>query len=182
MKLCVRQKLVLITVGDRRQRLIASIPGYEMQNGFSPDRGCRDSDFCMKASLTKRKEHGHETWVGFLDLKKAFGTIPRKKANGEEGLLWKVLRLLGCPGHLLNLLKCLHDKVILDLREGEASTSVHAHRGVRQGDIIGPPLFNLYMAAIMITWNKKKTTERVKFYCGPYADRNKVILRGRPTG
>jgi len=133
----------------------------------------------MKAALAKRKEHGLETWVGFLDITKAFDTVPRDEEDGEEGLLWKALRLLGCPEHLLNIIKSLHRDVLLLLSEDDESTSLRANRGVRQGDIIGPPLFNLFMAAVFLTWQKKKQTSKVQFYCD--ADRHSFVLRGRPV-
>jgi hypothetical protein len=68
------------------------------------------------------------------------------------------------------------------MSEGEERASVRALRGVRQGDILGPPLFNLFMAAVLITWRKKKTTERVKFFTDTIHSRNSFQIHGRPTG
>ena len=54
------------------------------------------------------------------------------------------------------MIKSLHDKVIIALKKGAAVLEVESLAGVRQGDILGPPLFNLYMVAVMLTWEKVK--------------------------
>ena len=53
-----------------------------------------------------------ESWhqrceLGFLDIRKAFNTVPRECENGEEALLWKVLRRFGSPEKLLGIKKML---------------------------------------------------------------------------
>ncbi len=56
------------------------------------------------------------TWardlVCFIDVKKAFDTVPRE-------LLWKALRKLGCPDGLCELIEALHRKVTVQLRDGD---------------------------------------------------------------
>jgi hypothetical protein len=54
------------------------------------------------------------------------------------------------------MIKSLHDKVIIALKKGTATLMVESLAGVRQGGILGPPLFNLYMVAVMLAWEKVK--------------------------
>ena len=61
---------------------------HETQCGFRPKRGTQDGIFTLKLGLKKRREHGLESWVYFLDLVKAFDRVPRR-------LLWLVLEKLG---------------------------------------------------------------------------------------
>ena len=75
---------------------------HEPQCGFRPERGCIDAIYTIKMALKKRREHGKESWIFFLDLVKAFDRVPRE-------LLWKVLERFEVPNKLINLLKTLHN-------------------------------------------------------------------------
>ena len=77
---------------------------HEAQCGFRNGRGCTDGTFTVKSLVTKRREHNQETWILFLDLVKAFDTVPRE-------LLWRVLNKLGVPDKLVSILKAMHKNV-----------------------------------------------------------------------
>ena len=55
----------------------------------------------IKLGLSKRKEHGLETWALFIDLVKAFDSVPREA-------LFAVLRRYGMPDHFAKVLIRLH--------------------------------------------------------------------------
>jgi hypothetical protein len=150
MKLVVGEKLILAIIGNRLHELIESFgTEYESQCGFRGKVGCIDALFALRVSLRKRKEHGLATWVAFIDLVKAFDTISRD-------ILWEILNKLGCPTRFTHRIKQLHETVIIQLRKGDKAVRALSHAGVRQGDIIGPPLFNLYMFAVLLTFEKRK--------------------------
>jgi hypothetical protein len=50
--------------------------GLEEQNGFMCHRGCCDGIFAVKMALQKRHEHGLGTLAVFIDLVKAFDSVP----------------------------------------------------------------------------------------------------------
>ena len=79
---------------------------HEAQCGFRNRRGCTDPDgtFTVKSLVTKRREHNQETWILFLDLVKAFDTVPRE-------LLWRVLTKVGVPDKMVSILKAMHKNV-----------------------------------------------------------------------
>lgn len=77
---------------------------HETQCGFRPGRGCSDGVFTVKLPMKKRREHGLESCVLFIDIVKAFDRDPRE-------LLWQVLAKFGVPAKLLRLLKSLHAHV-----------------------------------------------------------------------
>ena len=82
------------------QRLLPIEEGlsdHEAQCGFRPGRGCSDGVFTVKMALRKRREHGLESWVVFIDLVKAFDRVPRE-------LLWDILLKFGVPPKPIRLL------------------------------------------------------------------------------
>ena len=152
MKLVVQEKLVLTIIGERLHKVIDSLGAeHETQCGFRGLRGCIDAVFNLRMHLKKRQEHRHDTWVAFLDLVKAFDAISRE-------MLWVILSKLGCPDRFVARIKSLHGTVIMLIKRGDSEIRTPSHAGVRQGDILGPPLFNLYMAAVLITFKALKAT------------------------
>ena len=75
--------------------------GFDAQAGFRWDRGTIDGLFTTFVGLSKRKEHGLETWALFIDLVKAFDTVPREA-------LFAVLRRFGLPDHFVKVVMRLH--------------------------------------------------------------------------
>ena len=85
------------TILTNRLNNILAEEGLEEQNGFSPGRGTIDGSFCVRTMLKKRKEHDVETWAYFLDLVKAFDTVPRKA-------LLIVLGKFGVPEQMVSMI------------------------------------------------------------------------------
>jgi len=95
--------------------------------------------------VTKRREHNQETWILFLDLVKAFDTVPRE-------LLWRVLNKLGVPDKLVSILKAMHKNVEVLFEVDGVKKKLNSIIGVKQGDLLGPELFTFYMSAVLETW------------------------------
>ena len=144
MLLEVSYKIIAIILHERL-RPIQETLDHETQCGFRPDRGCVDAIFSVKIALKKRREHGLESWVFFLDLVKAFDRVPRE-------LLWLILQRFGVPEKLVNLLKSLHDAFKVKFTIDDVTQTMNCTIGVKQGDILGPVLFTFFIAAVMITW------------------------------
>ena len=106
-----------------------------------------DVVFTVKTALGKRREHGLEIWVMFLDLVKAFDRDPRE-------LLWNFLEKFGVPEKLIFLLRSLHRNVVVKFSVCNIDHSRNSIIRVKQGDILGPVLFTFHIAAIMMTWRK----------------------------
>ena len=77
MLLEIAYKVLAIIIQDRLSPIVEQLD-HEQQCGFRPNRGCVDAIFTIKSALRKRREHGLESWVLFLDLVKAFDRVPRK--------------------------------------------------------------------------------------------------------
>ena len=64
--------------------------------------------------------------------------------------LWKILKEMGIPDHLTWLLKNLYAGQETTVRTGHGTTDwFQIGKGVRQGCILSPCLFNLYAECIM---------------------------------
>ena len=117
----------------------------ESQCGFTNERGSRDGTFNVRMVISKRREHGLETWIVFCDQVKAFDRVSRE-------MLWEVLKKLGIPDKLNRLLQALHKDVEVKIDIDGNEAIIISIVGVKQGDILGPTLYKLYIFAIMETW------------------------------
>ena len=146
MLLEIAYKIVAIVINKRLQPLIERLD-HENQCGFRKGRGCTDAVFTVKMAIKKRREHNLETWILFLDLVKAFDRVPRE-------LLWSILSKFGVSNKMINVLKLLHATFKVTFEVDSVSHTMPTSIGVKQGDILGPALFIIFIAAVMITWRK----------------------------
>ena len=100
MMLEVAYKILANLLHARLEPIMESLD-HETQCGFRRRRGCSDAIFTIQQLIAKRREHGLETWVLFIDLVKAFDRVPRE-------LLWDVLRKFSVPPKIVDLLIALH--------------------------------------------------------------------------
>ena len=68
----------------------------------------------------------------------------------DHNKLWKILQDIGIPDHLTCLLRNLHAGQEATVRTGHGTTDwFKVGKGVRQGYILSPCLFNMYAEYIM---------------------------------
>ena len=126
----------------RRMQVVMEEEGMDEQAGFRALRGIIDGLFATSVGLQKRKEHNLETWVLFVDLVKAFDTVPREA-------LFAVLRRFGLPDHFVNIVIRLHENARIKVKVGEVESELESSIGVRQGSCEGPVLFLFIMQTAM---------------------------------
>ena len=91
----------------------------------------------------KKQESSRNIYFCFIDYAKAFDCVDHNK-------LWKILQEMGIPDHLTCLLRNLHAVQEATVRTGCGTTDwFQIGKGVRQGCILSPCLFNLYAEYIM---------------------------------
>ena len=81
----------------------------------------------------------------------------------DHNKLWKILKEMGIPDHLTcRLLRNLYVRQEAALRTGHGTTDwFRIGKGVRQGYILSPGLFNLHAECEMLDWMKHKLESRL---------------------
>ena len=97
--------------------------------------------------MQKAEEFQKNIYFGFIDYAKAFNCVDHNK-------LWEILKEMGIPDHLTCLLRNLYAGQEATVRTGHGTTDwFQIGKGVWQGCILSPCLFNLYAEYIM--WNAR---------------------------
>ena len=116
--------------------------GYlvDEQNGFRPGRSCQDHVYTLSSVIRNRKSENKDTYCAFVDFKKAFDWVPRNL------LLYKLATSFDIHGRLFNNISTIFTSSQAQIRlNGSLTESFMVSSGVKQGDIISPLLFSLYL-------------------------------------
>ena len=115
----------------------------ETQCGFRNNRSTVDMIFCLRQLQEKCIEHNRSLYVFFVDFTKAFNTV------GRTGL-WELLRKYGCPEKFTRMVESLHTGMMAKVKEaGETSHSFPVSNGVKQGCVLAPTLFSIFLSAML---------------------------------
>ena len=118
----------------------------DVQAGFRKGRGTSDQITNNHWHIKKAREYQKNIYFCFLDYAKAFDCVDHNK-------LWKILREIGIPDHLTCLLTNLYFSTTDWFQIG---------KGVRQGCILSPCLFNWYAEYIMRNAGLEETQTGIK--------------------
>ena len=108
--------------------------------------------------IEKTREFQKNIYICFIDYTKAFDCVDHKK-------LWKILKEMGIPDHLTCLLRNLYAGQEATIRTGHGKMDwFHIGKGVCQGCILSPCLFNLFAEYIMrnVGLNEQKLESRLQ--------------------
>lgn len=140
---------IMARIVKERLEQIADRVLPESQSGFRKGRGCVDMIFAARQLVEKAREHNDTLYMLFVDLKKAYDSVPR-------GALWRVLEKCGVPPRLLQIVKSFHEGMHAEVRVGSSTTeSFEVRNGLRQGCTLAPTLFNIYISAVVANWRSK---------------------------
>ena len=115
----------------------------DVQTGFRKARGTRDQITNIHWIIKKAREFQKNIYFCFIDYTKAFDCVDHNK-------LWKILKEMGIPDHLTCLLRNLYAGLEATVRAGHETTDwFQIGKGVRQGCILSPCLYNSYAEHIM---------------------------------
>ena len=110
---------------------------------FRKVRGSRVQIANLSWIIKKAREFQKNIYFCFIDYTKAFDCVDHNK-------LWKILKEIGIPDHLTCLLRHLYAGQEATVRTGHGTADCfQIGKGVRQGCILSPCLFNLVTEYIM---------------------------------
>ena len=114
--------------------------------GSLDGRGVRGKmDTCMYGWVPLLSTRNYHIYFCFTDDTKAFDCVDHNK-------MWEILQEMGLPDHLTCFLRNQYAGLEATVRPGHGTTDrFQTGKGVRQGCILSPCLFNLYAEYIM--WN-----------------------------
>ena len=139
---------VLARLVQNRLREVAEEILPESQCGFRQSRGCTDMIFVVRQCIEKLYEHREKGFLVFIDLKKAYDSVPR-------AALWLILAKAGLPNGLITIIRSYHDGMeAVVATAGGTTQPIYVDNGLRQGCSLAPLLFNIFMWAVFSCWLK----------------------------
>ena len=143
----------------------------DVQAGFRKGRGIRDQIANICWIIQKVRQFQKNIDFCFIDYAKAFDCVDHNK-------LWKILQEMGIPDHLTCLLRNLYAGQEVTVRTGHGKTDwFQIRKGVCQGYILSPCLFNLYAEYIMRNAGLNEAQAGIKI-----AGRNTISGRNTTSG
>jgi len=140
-------KVLMRIVADRLERAFESRGRFSPgQAGFRQREECPTQIACLLEICKRRALRDHTTYLMFVDLEKAYDTVP------HAGLFHK-LEQHGVRGRMLSFLRAVYSCSRVCVRSGDApfqfSRSFPLERGLRQGCPASPILFNIFINDVL---------------------------------
>ena len=113
------------------------------QVGFMPNVGAEHHVWTLRELIKHRRRNGHGTYVLYVDFKKAYDSV-------DPRALMAVLRRMGVAENLIQLLEAWADARHTSVAVNGTPTAPFAvRRGVGQGDVLSPLLFDLFIESLL---------------------------------
>ena len=128
----------------------------DVKAGFRKGRGTRDQIANIHWIIEKASKFQKNIYFCFIDYAKAFDCVDQNK-------LWEILKEMGISAHLTCLLRNLYAGQEATVRIGHGTIDwFQVGKGVRQGCILSPCLFNIYAEYIMRNAGLEETQAGIK--------------------
>ena len=128
----------------------------DVQAGFRRGRGTRYQIANIRWMMEKAREFQKNIYFCFIDYAKAFHCVDNHK-------LWKILQKMGIPDHLTCLLRNLYAGQEATVTTEHGTTGwFQIRKGVCQGCILSPCLFNFYAEYIVRNTGLEETQAGIK--------------------
>ena len=133
--------MLKILQGRLQQYMNQELP--EVQAGFRKGRGTRDQIANILWNTEKARDFQKNIYFCLVDYTKAFDCV-------DHHILWKIFQEMGIPDPLTCLLRNVYAGQEATVGAGHRAADLfQIGKGVRQGCIVSPYLFNFYAEYIM---------------------------------
>lgn len=113
------------------------------QRAFISADGIAESTAVISSIMHDSRHKRRQLHIAFLDIRKAFDSVRHSSIMG-------VLRRRGFTEAFVSYISALYGEAVTYLEvDGSKSMPIHPSRGVRQGDPLSAPIFNLIMDEIL---------------------------------
>jgi hypothetical protein len=128
------------------QRLCSKINLHDALHGFRKKRGTGTAIMEAKLLAQLRCRLDEPLYMIFIDLKKAYDTLDRSQAM-------RILEGYGVGANILRIIATIWEgDTMVPRQAGYFGRAFKARRGVRQGDIVSPFIFNIMVDAVVRHW------------------------------
>ena len=133
----------MLKIGQDRLQPYVNWELPDVQAGFREGRGTRYQIANNGWIIEKARQFQKNIYFCFIDYAKDFDSVDHNK-------LWKIIKEMATPDHLIFLLRSLYagQEATVRTRHGTADWA-QIRKGVCQGCILSPCLFNLYSECII---------------------------------
>ena len=139
----------------------------EEQSGFRKGRGGMENTLTLKEIIDRSKQQGRQLYLVFIDIEKAYDTVNRSK-------MVKLLEHIGVDARIVRSIRSLYESNEVKFTLGNVTTGwMENNIGVRQGCVISPTLFNIYIEELLVRIRKQGKGVQIgkeKLGCLAYAD------------
>ena len=162
---------LLARVSDARIRRRVEGDFREEQQGFRKGRGTASGMYVLEQMVEIRLEAQGSMALGFVDLEKAFDTVPRE-------MVMATIRWMGVPEAEVRMVEGTYEKTTARVVVGEgASGEFDVKIGLRQGSMLSPLLFIAVLDLI-----SRKTVAKMPRRNSSMANRSYIIHWRNGTG
>ena len=134
----VMLKVILNRLNPQAENTIA-----EEQAGFRVGRSTTEQIFNLRVLCEKYQQHQRDIYHIFIDFKKAFDRV-------WHAALWATMRRYNITADIIRVVQSLYEKATSAvLINGTLGDWFRTTIGVRQGCILSPTLFNIFLEEIM---------------------------------
>ena len=128
------QKIILNRLKPQAEKIIA-----EEQAGFRAGRSTTEQIFNLRTLCEKYLQHQQDLYHVFIDFKKAFDRV-------WHAALWATMKKYNISTNLIQVIKSLNNKATSAvLFNGSKGDWFRTTVGVRQGCLLSPTLFSIFL-------------------------------------
>lgn len=145
---------VVCSIINRRISLALEKAGRfdKSQAGFRSNEEAVGQAVCLFEILRRKQVNGDECYIAFIDMKKAFDTVPHAALLGK-------CRAIGIGGKILNLISAIYDNSSFSVKGAYGRTGlIQLLRGVRQGCPMSPTIFDVFINDLLQTTTELGTS------------------------